>query len=68
MGVRFGDAIYERYFRRADLDTARLEFYRFALLVSFVYAGTRFILKNYHDQTWAQGLFSANLARVLQSL
>lgn len=68
MKVRFSTPIYEQYFMREDLDIARMEFYEFALYVSFIYAGTRFILKNYEDQEWAQGLFSSNLAKVLKSL
>lgn len=68
MKVRFSAPTYDQYFRRTDLDAARMAFYEFALYVSFVYAGTRFILKNYPDQVWAQGLFSANLARVIKVL
>jgi aminoglycoside phosphotransferase (APT) family kinase protein len=66
MKYRFGDDIYSHYFKHDDLDLDRMEFYRLAQHVSFVYAGTRFILGAFHDQAWAQLLFTSNLARVLK--
>ena len=68
MKVRFSAPIYDKYFMRDDLDIARMAFYQFALHISFIYAGTRFMLKNYSNQEWAQGLFSSNLEKVLESL
>lgn len=65
---RFGQDVYDRYLRRNDLDDARLRFYRLALHVSFVYAGSRFLARNFHDRAWAQALFDTNLGRVLDLL
>jgi aminoglycoside phosphotransferase (APT) family kinase protein len=68
LSYRFGLDLYQTYFQRDDLDQDRMRFYRFALLVSFVFAGSRFLAKNFHDQEWAQGLFDHSLEQVLASL
>lgn len=60
--------IYEKYLKSKGLDNARMEFYRFALHVSLVYAGSRFLAKQFHDEAWAQGLFDFNLEQVLAAL
>lgn len=56
------------YLAQDDLDPARMAFFTFALYGSLVYAGSRFMLKGFHDQAFAQRLFTRNLARVLDSL
>jgi aminoglycoside phosphotransferase (APT) family kinase protein len=48
LSFRFGDD-YNKYLGREGLETARLDFYRFALHVSLVYAGAKFLAKDFHD-------------------
>jgi hypothetical protein len=62
------NGMYEKYLKREGLNDARMEFYRFALHVSLVYAGSRFLAKQFHDKAWAQGLFDFNLRWVLAAL
>jgi len=66
LAVRFGDDIHAKFLTHADLnlDPARMTFYRLALYVSFVYAGSRFLAADYHDHAWAQGLFDHNLKQI----
>jgi aminoglycoside phosphotransferase (APT) family kinase protein len=59
------DNAYQTYFQRDDLEENRMRFYRFALHVSYVYAGSQFVAKNYHDLEWAQNMFDYNLEQVL---
>ncbi|CAN5866562.1 hypothetical protein BH10CHL1_BH10CHL1_04030 [soil metagenome] len=56
------------YLARTDLDPARLAFYKFAMHVSLVYAGSCFMLRGFHDLPWAERLFKGHLAHVLNSL
>lgn len=56
------------YLARTDLDPARLAFYKFAMHVSLVYAGSCFLLRGFHDLPWAERLFTGHLAQVLNSL
>jgi len=79
-GIHFGDLESEHtflqliygadysYLVRADLDPARMAFYKFAMHVSLVYAGSCFMLRGFHDQAWAESLFKGHFARVLNSL
>ena len=79
-GIHFGDLEAEhtflqliygadyRYLARADLDPARMAFYKFAMHVSLVYAGSCFMLRGFHNQAWAEALFKSHLAHVLNSL
>jgi len=56
------------YLARADLDPARMAFYKFAMHVSLVYAGSCFLLRGFHDLPWAERLFTGHLNHVLNSL
>ena len=79
-GIHFGDLEAEhtflqliygadyRYLARADLDPARMAFYKFAMHVSLVYAGSCFMLRGFHDQPWAEALFKGHLTQILNSL
>ncbi|WP_189093418.1 phosphotransferase family protein [Deinococcus ruber] len=68
--VRFGDDLYTQFLTRADLelDPARMAFYRLALYVSFVYAGSQFLASGYPDREWAEGLFDYNLKQVMAAI
>lgn len=63
----YSEADY-RYLTRSDLDPARMAFYKFAMHVSLVYAGSCFMLRGFHDLAWAERLFQRHLAAVLNSL
>lgn len=63
----YGDDAYA-YFKRLDLDPARLAFYKLAMHISFVYAGSRFMLKDFHDQAFARYLFDRNWDAILAIL
>jgi Phosphotransferase enzyme family len=53
---------------RTDLDPARMAFYKFAMHVSLVYAGSRFMMRGFHDQAFAEHLFTHHFAQILKSL
>ncbi len=79
-GIHFADLEFEHTFlqliyaadyrtlARPDLDPARMAFYKFAMHVSLVYAGSCFMARGFHDQAWAERLFTGHLAHVLNSL
>jgi hypothetical protein len=56
------------FLARPDLDPARMAFYKFAMHVSLVYAGSCFLLRGFHDLPWAERLYTGHLAQVLHSL
>jgi aminoglycoside phosphotransferase (APT) family kinase protein len=53
---------------RADLDPTRMAFYKFAMHVSLVYAGSCFMRRGFYDQPWAERMFKRNLSEVLNTL
>ncbi|MCX6048311.1 MAG: phosphotransferase [Chloroflexi bacterium] len=79
-GIHFADLEFEhtflqliygadyRYLTRTDLDPARMAFYKFAMHVSLVYAGSCFMLRGFHNLPWAESLFKGHLAQILNSL
>ena len=80
-GIHFADLEFEHTFlqwvhaaadyhslTRTDLDPARMAFYKFAMHVSLVYAGSCFMLRGFHDMPWAERLFTRNVSQVLNSL